>query len=135
MIALDLEASLIDNAMMGNPRPGLFSFLEFCIEHFDRISLLTTVDEDDAREVIHDLIDAGKIPGEFANVEYIDWQGEHKDLRYAKNASPDQILFLDDDRGWVHPEQLDRWIPILPWTSGDDSELEKTKLLILDRLR
>lgn len=26
--ALDLEATLVDNAIEGNPRPGLFEFLE-----------------------------------------------------------------------------------------------------------
>ena len=59
MIALDLEASLIDNAISGAPRPGLHTFIEFCIENFDRIALLTTVEEPDARDVLYSLADSG----------------------------------------------------------------------------
>lgn len=71
IIALDLEASLIDNAIMGNPRPGLYSFLKFCLEHFERVVLLTTVEETEARVVLHELADDGAIPEEFASVEYV----------------------------------------------------------------
>ena len=134
MIALDLEASLIDNAIMGNPRPGLYEFIEFCFDNFDRVALLTTVEEADAREVLFKLADSGNVPEAFANAEYIDWEGEYKDLRFAKDVDPGEILFLDDDAGWVHPEQTDRWIPIQPWSSGDDTELKRVRLEILNRI-
>src|SRR4051812_14057873 len=51
-IALDLERTLIDDAMSGRARPGLRRFLQFCDERFARVVLFTTVDEADAREVM-----------------------------------------------------------------------------------
>jgi len=134
MIALDLEASLIDNAIMGNPRPGLYTFIEFCLDRFDRIALLTTVEESDARQVLYALADAGAIPDEFTNVEYINWEGQYKDLRFASNVNPNEILFLDDDAGWIHPDQTEQWIKIEPWSSGDDDELARVRQEILSKI-
>ena len=135
MIALDLEASLIDNAISGIPRPGLYSFIEFCIENFERVALLTTVDESDARQVLYSLADAGAIPDEFTAAEYIHWQGEYKDLRCANNISPDDIIFVDDDASWIHPEQTDQWIAIEPWMAGDDDkELSRVQQAISKRI-
>ena len=94
------------------PRPGLHTFIEFCIENFDRIALLTTVDEPDARDVLYSLADSGAIPEEFTTVEYIHWQGQYKDLGCAKDISTDEILFVDDDENWIHPDQTNQWIAI-----------------------
>jgi hypothetical protein len=37
VVALDLERTLIDDAMSGRPRPGLFEFAHFCLERFERV--------------------------------------------------------------------------------------------------
>ena len=135
MLALDLEASLIDNAISGAARPGLRTFIEYCMETFERVALLTTVEESDAREVLYALADAGHVPEAFASVEYIDWQGEFKDLRYVNDSNPSDILFLDDDKNWVHPEQMAQWIAIKPWLGDtDDIELSRVQKAISDRL-
>ena len=135
MIALDLEATLIDNAISGIPRPGLYSFIEFCMENFERVALLTTVDEPDARQVLYSLADSGAIPDAFTAAEYIHWQGEYKDLRYAKDMLVEDIIFVDDDKSWIHPEQTDRWIAIEPWMTGDnDRELSRVQQAISKRL-
>ena len=42
-IALDLEGTLISNAMSQIPRPGLFSFLEECRRLVERVVMFTTV--------------------------------------------------------------------------------------------
>ena len=68
------------------------------------------------------------------NAEYIHWQGEFKNLEFATNVEPHEILFLDDDAGWVHPDQTDRWIQIAPWSSGDDTELDRVTQEILKRI-
>jgi hypothetical protein len=44
-IALDLEGTLISNAVSQFPRPGLFTFLEYCHQNFDRLVILTAVNE------------------------------------------------------------------------------------------
>ena len=43
VLALDLERTLISDAMNREPRPGLFSFLQFCVQHFERVILFTSV--------------------------------------------------------------------------------------------
>ena len=135
MIALDLEASLIENAISGSPRPGLHTFIEFCIENFDRIALLTTVEESDARDVLYSLADSGAIPEEFTAVEYIHWQGQYKDLRCASDVPPDEILFVDDDENWIHPDQTNQWIAIKPWHGdAEDTELPRIQQALRERL-
>ena len=131
LLALDLEGTLVDNALTADARPGLFDFLEFCEERFDRVALLTTVDEETAREVLEGLERGGQVPGVFVDrVEYVDWSGEHKDLRFVPNATPDEILFVDDDPGWVHPDQQGRWISIAAWNGGADTELARVRAVL-----
>ena len=55
VLALDLERTLIDNALSARPRPGLLAFLAFCHDQFGRVAIFTTVEEADAREVLGDL--------------------------------------------------------------------------------
>ena len=62
LLALDLEATLVDNALTANARPGLFDFLAFCEERFERLALLTTVDEDTAREVLENRVNGFRSP-------------------------------------------------------------------------
>jgi hypothetical protein len=40
-IALDLEGTLISNAVRSFPRPGLSAFLDFCQAHFERVVLFS----------------------------------------------------------------------------------------------
>ncbi len=131
LLALDLEATLIDDAFSANPRPGLLRFLTYCDETFPRVALLTTVDEETAREVVDQLADNGHAPSSFANrVEYIDWQGEYKDLRCAQGVEWNNILFIDDDHGWVHPNQVSQHVPIAPWHGGPDEELRRLRSVL-----
>jgi hypothetical protein len=52
-IALDLEGTLISNAVSQFPRPGLFTFLEYCHQNFvgvashfeTRLVIFTAIDE------------------------------------------------------------------------------------------
>jgi len=41
-ITLDIEGTLIDNFYEKNQRPGLYDFIEFCMEYFSRIFIYTT---------------------------------------------------------------------------------------------
>lgn len=135
LLALDLEATLIDDAMNANPRPGLYRFLSFCDDSFPRVSLLTTVDEESARDVLEQLADRREAPSSIVDrIEYINWDGEHKDLRNAKGVALSDVLFVDDDRGWVHPDQLDQWIQIEAWHGGADDELARVQNVLVTRL-
>jgi hypothetical protein len=44
-IALDLEGTLIYKTVSQFSRPGLFTFLEYCHQNFNRLVIFTAVDE------------------------------------------------------------------------------------------
>jgi hypothetical protein len=134
VLALDLERTLITEAMTANPRPGLFDFLTFCHERFGRVVIFTTVEEEDAREVLEGLDREGLIPfGLLPRLEYVNWTGEFKDLCFVADAEPNEVVLVDDDPGWVKPDQRDRWVPIVPWDGGPDKELARVRG-VLERL-
>jgi hypothetical protein len=135
VLALDLERTLISDAMNREPRPGLFSFLQFCVQHFERVVLFTSVSKRIAYEVLDDLWQQGHIPKEFIDkVEYIEWEGEHKDLRYVPNTQYSEILLIDDDEGWIKPEQKTQWIAIGEYdpylVQGEDRELARVRSIL-----
>lgn len=128
VLALDLERTLVDDARSGRPRPGLLPFLTFCHERFARVAVYTTVEEADARAVLAELADGGHVPaGLLARLEYVDWCGEYKDLAFLPGASPGEVLLVDDDPGWVRPDQRGRWVPVAPWDGGPDGELIRVR--------
>jgi hypothetical protein len=128
VLALDLERTLIDDALSGRPRPGLRDFLEFCGERFGRVAVFSTVEEADAREVLSDLAARGFIPpGLFARLEFVNWCGEHKDLGFVPDAAPAEVVLVDDDAGWVRPDQRRQWVPVAAWDGGPDAELARVR--------
>jgi hypothetical protein len=131
VLALDLERTLIDNALSARPRPGLLGFLAFCQERFERVVLFTSVEEADAREVLEGLARGGHVPLRFlARLEYVAWCGEYKDLGFVPGAARDEVLLVDDDAGWVRPDQRDRWISVAAWDGGPDTELLRVRAVL-----
>ena len=131
VLALDLERTLIDESLSAQPRPGLLEFLTFCYQRFDRVAVFTTVQSADAREVLEGLDGNGHLPsGLLARLEYVEWCGEYKDLAFIPDAAPDEVILVDDDPGWVRPDQRDRWIPILAWDGGTDAELRRVRAVL-----
>jgi hypothetical protein len=61
-IALDVEGTLISNAVSQFPRPGLFTFLEYCHQNFDRLVIFTAVNEVRFRSISRTLAEAGDVP-------------------------------------------------------------------------
>lgn len=137
VIALDLERTLIDDALSGCPRPGLFEFVQFCLERFERVVLFTTVEEADALEVLNQLADHGAIPPGLLDVlQYLDWTGEFKDIAFVPGALPGQVLLVDDDSGWIRPDQSDSWVPVIGWDGEpSDRELWRVRAELERRLR
>jgi hypothetical protein len=131
ILALDLERTLVDDALSARPRPGLLGFLTFCHERFERVALFTTVEEADAREVVGDLARRGHLPpGLLERLEYVDWSGEYKDLGFVPDAVTEAVLLVDDDGGWVRPDQRSRWVAIAGWDGGPDHELERVRTVL-----
>jgi hypothetical protein len=138
IIALDLEGTLISNAMSQFPRPGLYQFLEFCRNNFQRVVLFTAVSEARTKNIVQVLVEAGDAPAWFAeDVEYIKWEGIYKDLRFIENAEPTEILLVDDQEAYIHPEQKESWVRVPefePPYSGLDNALSKLEELLILRL-
>jgi NLI interacting factor-like phosphatase len=135
VLALDLERTLIDNALSARPRPGLSAFLAFCHERFRRVAVFTTVEESDAREVLCDLAARGHVPPDLlVRLEYIAWSGEYKDLAFVPGVDPAEVVLVDDDPGWVRQDQRCQWIPIAAWESGPDGELPRVRTELEHRL-
>ena len=139
ILALDLERTLISDALHREPRPGLRDFLLFCCERFERVVLFTSVNKKNALAALQECTESGHIPQEFLNkVEYIDWDGKYKDLCFVPGARVEEILFIDDDRGWVQPGQEAQWVGITEYdpylVRGEDREFARLRCLLGEKL-
>jgi hypothetical protein len=126
-IALDLEGTLLSNAVSQFPRPGLFTFLEYCHENFDRLVIFTAVNEVRFRSISRTLAEAGDVPAWFVDLEYINWTGMYKDLSFIPHGTIDRTILIDDRIEYIHPDQKDRWLEIPGYEypyPDDDRELD-----------
>ena len=112
VLALDLEGTLISNAMSQIPRPGLFEFLSRCGEMFPRLVMFTTVEEEKFREIARLLVQEGAAPSWFADIEYVSWDGDTKDLNFIPGVHADEALLVDDFERYVHPGQESQWLRV-----------------------
>ncbi|MBD9475204.1 hypothetical protein IB268_19965 [Achromobacter sp. ACM01] len=112
VLAIDLEGTLISNAVSQIARPGLLEFLEQCSELFPRVVMFTTVDETRFRAIADLLIQEGVAPPWFARLEYVPWRGATKDLALIPDAVVTDCLLVDDVKSYVHPGQHAQWVRI-----------------------
>jgi len=124
VLALDLEGTLISNAMSQIPWPGQAGFLNRCAELFPRIVMFTPLSRKNGsgRSRAYWWTRASRPPW-FAEVEYITWQGETKNLRFVPGVHPHQVLPVDDFEKYVHLGQEAQWLQIEhfdhPYSSAD----------------
>jgi hypothetical protein len=126
VIALDIEGTLISNAMSQIPRHGLKEFLELCYSITQRTVIFTTVKEEKFRDIARCLVNENCAPDWFASAEYINWQGKTKDLKFIPQANFDSTVIIDDCEIYIEPNQLHNWISIkqfAPPYSSNDKEL------------
>ncbi len=109
ILALDLEGTLISNAVSQIPRPGLRDFLNHAQATFDEVVLFTTVARHSALRIASLLTEEGHVPPWFAEVRYVEWTGSTKDLRFVSPLLG-QTLLLDDHRSYVHLDQQLFWV-------------------------
>lgn len=108
-LALDLEGTLISNAVSQIPRPGLRWFMEVAHGMFERVVVFTTVREPLFREIAARLAEESAVPSWFTSIEYVAWEGDIKDLAFV-GPDPQLILLVDDYAGYIHPLQRFSWI-------------------------
>ncbi len=137
VIALDLEGTLISNAVSQFARPGLSAFLEFCFHRFAQIYLYTAVSDARCHEIIYNLVTRDLAPDWLSDVSFVDWDRKVKDLRNIPNVTPEQCLIVDDNRDYILAEQLSQWIVIEnfePPYPASDQELDRVRAVIERRL-
>jgi hypothetical protein len=134
-LALDLEGTLVSNAVSQIARPGLYEFLEFCRRAVPRLVIYTAVGEGRVRDVAAGLVAEGSAPGWFPSIEYVRWSGAKKDLALIPGAAMARTLLIDDDEGCVVPEQRHRWLQIesfSPPYAADGNELRRIRRILED---
>jgi|GEM_PF-1263449 len=144
VLALDLEGTLISSAVSQIPRPGLFDFLQWCHDTFERVVMYTSVNEGKFREIAHTLVQSHDAPEWLVDIEYIHWYGSTKDLRFIPNMFPEQVILLDDCEMVINSDETSQWLPIKCFDPSvsknpkssvlDDNELENAIAKIKSRL-
>ncbi len=127
VLALDLEGTLVSNAVSQLPRPGLRAFLARCIDAVPQVVIFTAVSPQRTRAILERLAAEGDVAMEVAALPIVAWSGPVKDLRFL-DAPAAACLLVDDLAAYVAPGQEDRWIPIDGWHAPypeDDRELER----------
>ncbi|HGM6067046.1 NIF family HAD-type phosphatase [Stenotrophomonas sp.] len=136
ILALDLEGTLISNAVSQIPRPGLCNFLEHAATTFDEVVLFTTVPKHLALRIVLLLAEEAHVPLWFTEVRYVEWTGSTKDLRFVSPLLG-QALLLDDHRSYIHPDQHRFWIEAPLFASpypANDSGLQVCQTRIRERV-
>ncbi|MBI2395070.1 MAG: hypothetical protein HYV09_36205 [Deltaproteobacteria bacterium] len=137
VLALDLESTLISNAVSQFARPGLASFLTWALAAFERVVLFTSVPEERATAILQLLISEGEAPPEAARIAYVQWSGRQKDLGFVRAAEVDEILLVDDQERYIVPEQRSQWVAIAEWDvpyAATDRELDRVRAVLEERL-
>jgi ribA/ribD-fused uncharacterized protein len=120
-IALDLEGTLISNAVSSFARPGLLPFLDWISTRFEQVVLYTAVSTRRAAEVVEALVSLGDAPEWFADLRIVTQLGPSKDLRVI-DPGLGHLLLADDQETSVSRHQRDRWVPIPCWNAPYDNE-------------
>lgn len=137
VIALDLEGTLISNAMSQIPRPGLYSFLESCRGLTPHIVLFTFVRTALVVQIVEQLVADGFAPEWFRQTECIEWTGATKNLAFIPDCDVESAVLVDDLSGYVHPGQESHWLPVPSFSAPyppDDRALDDVALALRSRL-
>jgi hypothetical protein len=130
LLCLDLEGTLISNAVSQIPRPKLHAFLEEVHDLCDLV-IYTSVSEERTRAIQKLLVSEGKVPAWFQNLDVI---RPTETLKPKSATGRDDAYLLDDQPDVVVPGEEAWWIAIdeyLPPYSDDDQALDDA----LDKIR
>lgn len=133
LLCMDLEGTLISNAVSQIPRPGLYTFLESVSEVCD-LMLYTSVSSERVNAIRNLLIEEGVAPVWFLDLPVLHPTGTIKDK--ARCGRSDAML-LDDQAAVVASGEESWWVAIaeyLPPYSDHDRELIKALATIESRL-
>jgi hypothetical protein len=136
VLALDLEGTLISNAVSQFPRPGLHDFLEFCRATFESIYLYTAVRDELCVEIMETLVNERIVPSWMLDISMVQWDRKIKDLANIPNTVVKHCLIVDDNVDYIALDQRSQWIAIEKFESpysDDDRELARVQQVIAAR--
>lgn len=122
LLCLDLEGTLISNAVSQIPRPGLYQFLSAAREICDLV-IYTSVSEERVASIQRLLVTEGVAPSWFADLKVLRPTGT---LKPKAICGREKALLLDDQSAAVVPGEEDWWIRVpeyLPPYSESDLAL------------
>lgn len=111
IVALDLEGTLISNAISQFPRPGLHQFLTHLKQLDIDLAVYTAVSRPRARHIMQQLAAAEDTPGWFAQLPLHTTDTTTKDLT-AIDDDPTRVWLIDDQPAVAHPDQTNHVIII-----------------------
>jgi|TARA_Y100001001_G_scaffold156989_1_gene174493 hypothetical protein len=133
LLCMDLEGTLISNAVSQIPRPGLHAFLEN-VSEVCNLMLYTSVSSERVQAIRNLLVEEVVVPSWFLDLPVIHPSGTIKDK--ARCGRTDALL-LDDQAAVIAPGEEYWWVPIpeyLPPYSDHDRELVEALATIKSRL-
>lgn len=129
LLCLDLEGTLISNAISQIPRPGLYVFLEGVGALCDLV-IYTSVSASRVDAIRELLVQEGFAPSWFGDLQVIRPSGT---LKPKASCGRDKAFLLDDQPGVIVPGEEEWWIEIkeyLPPYSKEDEALSDALTLI-----
>lgn len=134
LVCLDLEGTIISNAVSQIPRPGLYDFLHQVSAIADLI-LYTSVSPERTEAIKQLIVSEGSAPESFLGVASIHPVATVKPRQLVPDISRYRdVVLVDDQRAVIADDELDWWIPVAeyqPPYPDDDHELEH----VLSRIR
>ena len=139
VIALDLEGTLISNAMSQFPRPGLYNFLTAVKRLAHRVVMFTGVREPLFRQIAATLCNEGRAPSWFLDIEYVKWNHLlKKDLQYIKNIRIERSVIIDDVPEYIKEEHMPQFVHIRQYDrpySLQDREFDRILTILQERVK
>ncbi|WP_420390565.1 NIF family HAD-type phosphatase [Marinobacter sp.] len=138
LVCLDLEGTLISNAVSQIPRPGLYNFLQQTSAIADLI-LYTSVSRERTVAIKRTLVSERSAPQWFLKLDSIHPEATIKSKHLVPDVSrySDSVL-VDDQRAVIADGEFDWWIPIVefqPPYSQEDRELEHLLEAVRERAK
>lgn len=115
IIALDVEGTLVSNAVSQVPRPGLRTFLEACADLATEVVIFTSVPETRFRQMAAHLVSRGEAPEWFSRATFVQWQGPYKRISFISGSEDEAAVLVDDMGLGVHPDDRAHWIAVPPF--------------------
>lgn len=127
LICLDIEGTLVSNAVSLFPRPHLCHFL-LEVNKLANLVLYTSVSSARTKKIQNLLVDEGVVPDWFAKLDALSPPYTTKPRVLAASYAPgaSRFFLVDDQRACVEENEADWWVAVheyLPPYDVDDEKL------------